>query len=80
MRGKYYAGKDQAHAVHIYHEDGTVTKREFSSLQKVILLDADIAEHFPDSESVNRTLRTLIKLVPEKQISEKRTKYHAPRK
>ncbi len=29
--------------------------------QRVIILDADIAEHFQDSESVNRVLRALIK-------------------
>ena len=77
MRGKYYLGPNQTHAVHIYHEDGTVTKRDFSSLQKVILLDADVAAHFPDSESVNHTLRTLIALVPDKQIGEKKAKYQA---
>jgi hypothetical protein len=75
MRGKYYAGPNPSHAVHIYHEDGTVTKRHFSSLQRVILLDADVAAHFPDSESVNHTLRTLIALVPDRQINEKKANY-----
>lgn len=77
VRGKYYAGKDQTHEVHIYHADGAITKRRFDSVQKVILLDADVAAHFPDSESVNRTLRTLITLVPDKQIGEKKAKYQA---
>lgn len=80
VRGKYYAGKDQAHEVHVRHRDGTVTKHEFSSLQKVVLLDADVAVHFPDSESVNRTLRTLIGLVPEKQVGEKRAKYRTAKR
>ena len=77
MRGKYYAGQNQSHDVHIQHGDGTVTKRHFDSLQKVILLDADVAVHFPDSESVNHTLRTLVALVPDKQIGEKKAKYQA---
>ena len=72
MRGKYYVGQNQTHEVHIHHEDGTVTKRHFGSLQKVILLDADVAVHFPDSESVNHTLRTLIALVADKQIGEEK--------
>jgi hypothetical protein len=80
MRGKYYAGQDQTHEVHIYNADGTVTKRQFSSIQKVILLDADVAAHFPDSESVNHTLRTLIALVPEKQIGEKKAKYQTAKR
>lgn len=75
MRGKYYVGPNQAHTVHIYHEDGTVTKHHFSSLQKVVLLDADVAAHFPDSESVNHTLRTLIALVPDKQTKDNKTNY-----
>jgi hypothetical protein len=79
MRGKYYTGADQSHTVHVHHADGTISKHHFSSLQKVILLDADVAAHFPDSESVNHTLRTLIALVSDKQISEKKAKYQAPK-
>lgn len=74
-RGKYYLGPKQAHSVHVRHADGTITKQNFDTLQKVILLDADIAARFPDSESVNRALRTLISLAPEKQIREKKAEY-----
>lgn len=74
-RGKYYLGPKQAHSVHVRHADGTITRQSFDSLQKVILLDADVAARFPDSESVNRALRTLISLVPEKQVGEKKADY-----
>ena len=80
MRGIYYLGPEQIHAVHIRHQDGTVTKHHFSSLQKVILLDDDVAAYFSDSESVNNALRTLITIVPNKQIAENKAKYQAVRK
>ena len=80
VRGKYYIGPNQAHTVHIHHEDGTVTVKHYNSLEKVITLAPDVAAYFPDSESVNNALRTLIALVPDKQISEKKSKYTVRRK
>jgi hypothetical protein len=38
----------------------------------VVLLDADVAKAFPDSESVNRALRLLLEIA-EKQQAAKRT-------
>ena len=32
----------------------------------VVLLDSDVAKVFPDSESVNRALRALVKIIPER--------------
>jgi hypothetical protein len=45
-----------------------------------ITLDADVAAYFPDSESVNNALRTLISLVPEKQLAEKKATYKVTKK
>jgi len=42
------------------------------------VLDADVSAFFPDSESVNRALRTLIEIIPvkkEKRVAEKKTRY-----
>lgn len=80
IQGKYYQARQKGYAVHIENEDGTVTKRYYSSLQKVITLDADVAAYFPDSESVNNALRTLITLVPQKQLTEPKSKYKVARK
>jgi len=33
--------------------------------QQVVILDADVAKHFKDSESVNRVLRALIVNMPQ---------------
>jgi hypothetical protein len=34
--------------------------------QQVVILDPDVAEHFKDSESVNRVLRALITNMPQR--------------
>lgn len=51
-----------------HHEDGTSITYEMPPLKsRVVELDADVREYFPDSESVNRTLRSLIKLIPQER-------------
>jgi len=37
--------------------------KEFSGTATTILLDADVAKVFPDSESVNQALRTLARVI-----------------
>jgi hypothetical protein len=62
-----------------YHsnEDGTVTVHNFGPM---IRLESDVAEYFPDAESVNNALRTLIALVPDRKIGEKIAKYKVSKK
>jgi hypothetical protein len=48
VRGKHHNAYRNGHTVTIHNEDGSV------------MLDPDIRIHFPDSESVNRALRSLI--------------------
>ncbi len=48
------------------HEDGTSTTYKLPPpRERMVMLDPDVREYFPDSESVNRTLRSLIKLIPQ---------------
>jgi hypothetical protein len=77
VRGKYYQGLQKGYTVHIHNEDGTVTVQRFGP---TITLEPDVAVYFPDSESVNNALRSLIALVPNKQISEKKAKYKVSKK
>ena len=55
------------HTITIHHEDGTTTTREYIPPKGIVVLDPDVRAYFPDSESVNRTLRSLIALIPEKE-------------
>jgi hypothetical protein len=75
VRGNYYLGPNQAHTVQIEYEDGTVTEQHFNSLGHPIMLDPDVFVFFPDSDSVNKALRSIIALFPKTQVSEEKAKY-----
>lgn len=62
--GKYYQQYRKGHSVTIHYEDGTTTVEHFSPQDDLIILDPDVKIYFPNSESVNTTLRSLIKLIP----------------
>jgi hypothetical protein len=78
VRGKYAKAMQKGYSVRILNEDGTVTVRDFVPKENAVLLDPDVKVYFPDSESVNRTLRSLIDLIPEKKagrVAEDRERY-----
>ena len=64
VRGKYAKAMQKGYSVRVLHEDGTLTVRDFVPKENTVLLDPDVKAYFPDSESVNRTLRSLINLIP----------------
>lgn len=66
VRGKYYKAYRQGHTVKINNEDGSTEIRHFTLEDGAIMLDSDVREYFPDSESVNEVLRSLIALIPDK--------------
>ncbi len=67
VRGKHYQQYQKGHSVTIHYEDGTTKVEHFppQNNSDVIILDPDVKKYFPDSESVNSTLRSLIKLIPQ---------------
>jgi hypothetical protein len=67
VRGKYHQANQQGHTVRIHETDGTVTVQYFALEDGAILLEPDVREYFPDSESVNKALRSLIALIPEQR-------------
>ena len=60
VRGKHYKAYREGHTVIIHKDDGTVSVRYFSLEDGSVMLDPDVKVHFPDSESVNKALRSLI--------------------
>lgn len=67
VRGKYAKVlKEEGYTIRIHQADGSYSDRHVLG-EKVVVLDDDVWEYFPTSESVNNVLRSLIKLVPEKQ-------------
>jgi hypothetical protein len=77
VRGKYYQSMRKGYTVRVHNEDGTITVQYFGP---TITLEPDVAKYFPDSESVNNALRTLITLIPDKQVGEKKAKYKISKK
>jgi hypothetical protein len=69
VRGKHHRAMQQGYTVTIHRLDGTTEVRQFNPQADVIILDPDVREFFPNSESVNHALRTLIQLVPQKTSS-----------
>ncbi|MFH1115784.1 MAG: hypothetical protein V1792_17885 [Pseudomonadota bacterium] len=66
VRGKYHKAYQRGHSVRIHEDDDSVTVHYFTLEDGAVLLQPDVREHFPDSESVDEALRTLIDRVPPK--------------
>ena len=62
-RGKYYQAYRAGHIVRIHQPDGTVNEQHFSLEDGAVMLEPDVRAYFPDSESVNAALRSLIELM-----------------
>jgi hypothetical protein len=60
IRGKHHKAYRQDHTVTIKKQDGSVDVHYFTSEDGAVILDPDVIKHFPDSESVNNALRSLI--------------------
>jgi hypothetical protein len=67
VRGKHHKIlREQGYIVRIHNEDGTVTERHVAG-ERMVVLEPDVYEYFPNSQAVNSALRALISLVPEKR-------------
>ena len=60
VRGRHYKTYREGHSVHVHKNDGSTTVQYFTQEDGSVMLDPDIKAHFPDSESVNQALRSLI--------------------
>ena len=69
LRGKHYQAYRNGHTVTVHQEDGTEIVQHFTLEDGAIMLDPDVREYFPDAETVNQALRTLISLFPKTQQS-----------
>jgi len=67
MRGKHYKDMQAGYTVTIHKADGTTLVKDVRPKEGAIVLEPDIRTYFPDSESVNKTLRCLIPLLSQKR-------------
>ncbi len=64
VRGKYYRAMREGYTIKIELADGTTLVQHIVRPEGTVMLDSDVRAFFPDAESVNTTLRALIRLVP----------------
>lgn len=66
VRGKHSNSYREGHSVTVHKEDGSVQVQHFTLEDGAVMLESDVRQYFPDSETVNRALRGLITLLPNK--------------
>ncbi len=64
VRGKHFKAMQAGYTITIHQKDGSKVVKEVKPRKGTVLLEPDVREYFPDSESVNRALRSLIMLIP----------------
>ena len=67
VRGKYYEAYRQGHKVVIHKEDGTKSVQYFKLEDGAVMLEPDVRKYFPNSEAVNKALKSLIEIIPTKR-------------
>lgn len=72
VRGKYAKAMQAGYTVTIHKADGTTIVKDVKPKPGAVVLEPDVRAYFPDSESVNRTLRCLIPLLPQKRRAKMR--------
>ena len=68
-RGKFAEAYRRGHKVIIHMADGTTEEHIYPGEECSVILEPDVHRFFPDSESVNKALRSLIDLIPKKRKS-----------
>ena len=66
IRGKHAKAMRAGYTIVIHTSDGRTEVREIAPRPGTVVLDQDVRLYFPDSEAVNRALRGLISLLPER--------------
>jgi hypothetical protein len=67
IRGKHARALEQGYTVKVHRLDGSTTVQQLNLPEGAVMLEPDVQEYFPDSESVNHALRALIELIPSRR-------------
>jgi hypothetical protein len=73
MRGKHHKAMQAGYTITIYKVDGSTVVKKVKPQKGTVVLEPDVQSYFPDSESVNTALRSLIGLIPTKRKTITRT-------
>jgi hypothetical protein len=72
VRGKHHRAIQKGYTITIHKANGRTEVREVSPPAGTVILEPDVRTHFPDSRSVNRALRSLIRFTPTRQVASPR--------
>ncbi len=62
VRGKNHKPLHKGYTVEIQQEDGATVVNHYTLIDGAVMLEPDVRAYFPDSESVNAALRSVIEL------------------
>jgi hypothetical protein len=62
-RGKHYKPLHKGYTIQVNQTDGTSVTQHYALTEGTVLLEPDVRAVFPDSDSVNAALRSLIDLM-----------------
>jgi hypothetical protein len=62
VRGKNHKPLHQGYTVEVQQEDGATVVNHYKLIDGAVMLEPDVRAYFPDSESVNAALRSVIEL------------------
>ncbi len=85
VRGTHYHPLHEGYTIKIHKADGTIEVQQVMFEPGTVRIDPDVQAYFPDAQSVNRALRSLMTImeqIPEttKKTRRVRTKRKAPSK
>lgn len=66
VRGKHSAAYRRSHTVKVRQNDGTTTVQKFIPDSDAVVIDRDVRAYFPDADAINKALRALIGIFPQK--------------
>jgi len=67
VRGKHHQAMKAGYRITVHKSNGTILVKEVKPKGGAVIIEPDVREYFPDSESVNAALRSLIRLIPKKR-------------
>ncbi len=65
---------ESGYTITVLQPNGKTLVKEVKPRDDAVILEPDVREYFPDSESVNTALRSLIRLIPKKRGSGTKSK------
>ncbi|MGH7369493.1 MAG: hypothetical protein ACREIN_01230 [Candidatus Methylomirabilaceae bacterium] len=69
VRGKHYQAMQAGYTITIRKADGTTVIKEVTPKEGAVILEPGVRKYFPDSESVNTALRSLIRRIRGKRTA-----------